>query len=114
MNWLLGILVVPIILLTIFINYIRKSSFSIGNSILWASIFLLSFILLLYPAIIDKLSKLLGIYYPPSALFLCSILFLFIITLKQEKTITKIERKIKKISQYTALNENKLRNSEKN
>ena len=71
-------LLIPIfggIIFFLFINLIRKSHFSIERSFLWIFAGTAILLITIVPDIVDNFSKWLGIYYPPSVLFLCSILF---------------------------------------
>lgn len=75
------------------------------NSIVWLSGSTLILIIAANPELLDRLANYLHISYPPSLLFLLSILILLVIVLYQSIQISEINEKIKKISQHIAIEE---------
>tara|TARA_B100000945_G_scaffold309360_1_gene300120 strand:- start:794 stop:1165 length:372 start_codon:yes stop_codon:yes gene_type:complete len=96
------------IIFLMFINIIRNSRFSIERSFLWIFVGITILTITIFPSFIDKFSYFIGIYYPPSVLFLCSILFLLYIIFRQEQLMTNMDEKIKILAQSNALLENKI------
>tara|TARA_B100001250_G_scaffold188793_1_gene162215 strand:- start:2597 stop:2968 length:372 start_codon:yes stop_codon:yes gene_type:complete len=97
------------IIFLLFINIIRSSHFSIERSFLWLFVGIIILTITIFPNFIDKLSYFIGIYYPPSVLFLCSILFLLYIIFRQEQLMTNMDAQIKTLAQSNALLENKVK-----
>jgi hypothetical protein len=90
---------------TIVIYLIIKHKISERSSVIWLGG---SFIILLFAGeykIVDKLALWLRIDYPPSLIFLLSSLILLLSNLYQSIQITKLNEKIKDLSQYLALKE---------
>ena len=74
------------------------------NSVVWLlgaiSILAISAI----PQIVDKIASALGIYYPPTLLFLVSTLVLLLCILYYSMQISTLQEKIKKLAQQDAVN----------
>jgi hypothetical protein len=89
----------------IVIRLIIKHKISERSSVIWLGG---SLIILLFAGeyqILDKVAKWLSIDYPPSLIFLLSTLVLLLSNLYQSIQITKLNIKIKDLSQYLALKE---------
>jgi hypothetical protein len=72
-------------------------------SIVWLSGSFLIFLLSGNPKLLDEMAALLGISYPPSLLFLLSTLVLLAIALYQSIQISRLNEKMKELTQYMAL-----------
>lgn len=94
----------------IVIRLIIKHKISERSSVIWLAG---SLIILLFAGeyhIVDKAAEWLNIDYPPSLLFLISTLILLLSNLYQSIQITKLNSKVKDLSQYLALKEEEDRN----
>lgn len=76
-------------------------------SILWLIGAVLILIIAGYPTLIDQVSLWLGIAYPPTLIFLLSTMVLLLLTLYQAIQISKLNSKVKDITQFLALQERK-------
>ena len=96
----------------LFISYVlakvKNDEFAEGKSILWITGAILILVLSLFPEILVRLSALLGVDYPPSLLFLFSILFLVFMTFQQDHDISLLTRNEKGLAQRVALLEQAL------
>lgn len=72
-------------------------------SLLWLSASALLLVLSLSRDILEYLSHAMGIYYPPSFLFLLAFLFLLLITLHFSVVLSGLSEKNKKLAQELAL-----------
>lgn len=103
-----------VILSLIFILYIfnkvKSKSFSEKDSMFWIAGGFLMIVLSLFPTLIDSISVSLGIYYPPSLLFLLSIIFVVFIILRQSQQISIMNERIKELAQDYSILEQKIRN----
>jgi len=79
-----------------------------AESLLWIFGSSIILVLSIFPKLIDRVAKVLGIYYPPSLLFLLSILILMLLLFRQSKQISFLNQKINELSQRAALLENKI------
>jgi len=85
------------------IELIRRGRLKERYALLWlfSSLFLL--IISLWRDILEGLSRLAGIYYSPSFLFLVAFLFLLLINLHVTVVISELSEKNKKLTQEIAL-----------
>ncbi len=74
------------------------------NSVVWLIGALSILGLSAVPQIVDKLAVALGIFYPPTLLFLVSTLVLLLCILYYSIQITALQEKIKKLAQQDAVN----------
>lgn len=105
MNWFFIILGL-ILILYIFISVI-KGKFDIVESIFWLMGSIIILILSIFPNIIVVLSKLIGIEYPPSLLFLLVAVFLLFINFRSTQKIASQKEKIMFLGQEIAILKNK-------
>jgi len=87
------------ILLTIIIglyviNEVRKKRFSIKESFFWVCGIFVMLILSIFPKSIDVIAEWLGISYPPSLLFIISIIFLLWMIFRNSKRISALQLQI--------------------
>ncbi len=91
------------LLLLIVVELIRRGRLKEKYSLLWL---LSGGILLIFSSsrdILEYVSRLLGIFYPPSLLFLVAFLFLLLITLHFSVVISGLSEKNKQLAQEVAL-----------
>ena len=87
----------------IVIELIRRGRLKERYSLLWLCASALLLILSLSREILEYLSHAMGIYYPPSLLFLLAFLFLLLITLHFSVVLSDLSDKNKKLAQELAL-----------
>jgi len=106
----------------IVIELIRRGRLKERYSLLWLCASALLLVLSLSRDVLEYLSHALGVYYPPSLLFLLAFLFLLLITLHFSVVLSGFSEKNKKLAQelallrqelQTALNAQAERNAEK-
>lgn len=87
----------------IVITLILKNKISERSSVIWLGGSLIILLMAGQHKILDRVAEFLNIAYPPSLLFLLSTLILLLCSLYQSIQISKLNSKIKDISQYLAL-----------
>lgn len=87
---------------------VNKNQFAETKSILWITGGILMLLLSLFPVIFTRLSTLLDVAYPPSLLFLLSILFVVFVTFRQDQEISLLSEQVKDLAQRNALLEKAL------
>ena len=87
---------------------VTRNQFSEGKSIFWIVGGVVMLILSLFPILFIKLSQLLGVAYPPSLLFLFSILFVVFVTFRQEEEISQLNERVKELAQRNAILETRI------
>lgn len=90
------------IVLILVVELIRRGRLKERYALLWL---LASCVLLILSTtkIIESVSQIIGIYYPPSALFLIAFLFLLLITLHFSVVISGLSEQNKRLAQEIAL-----------
>ncbi|HEY6012233.1 MAG TPA: DUF2304 domain-containing protein [Nitrospirota bacterium] len=98
-----------IFVMIVVVELIRQGRLKERYSLLWL---LAGAVLLLFSssrALLESISKLLGIYYAPSFLFLLAFVFLLLITLHFSVVISGLSEKNKQLAQELALLRQELR-----
>jgi len=89
--------------LIVIIELIRRGRLKEKYSLLWLFAGTILLILSLSRSLLEYVSSLVGIYYPPSFLFLLAFLFLLLITLHFSSVISGLSEKNKQLAQELAL-----------
>lgn len=87
----------------IVINLLLKKRISEKNSIIWFTMSIFIFILSAFPGLIDFAAGILGIDYPPTLLFLLSILLIFYMVLSHYIQLSSLNMQLKEITQQVAI-----------
>ncbi len=85
------------------IDLIRRGRLKERYSLLWLCASVILFVLSLSRRLLEQLSSLLGIHYPPSLLFLVAFIFLLLITMHFSAVISVLSEKNKQLAQELAL-----------
>jgi hypothetical protein len=75
------------------------------NSLVWLTGAILIMIISLNPDLLDWVARQVGVDYPPSLLFLFSILVLLVIVLNQSIQISMLNEKVKVLAQHISINQ---------
>ncbi len=105
---------VNITILVVVIELIRRSHLKERYSLIWLAA---SIVLIVFSSSRDLLatiSKMAGIYYPPSFLFLLSTAFLLVLLLHFSTVISMLNEKNTRLAQELGLLKTRLKNLEKN
>ena len=87
---------------------VKRNQFSIELSVFWMLVGFIIFILSVFPKFLDIISRWLGIYYPPSVLFLISTMLLLFVIFRQEQMLSKLNENLKNLAQSNALLEDRI------
>lgn len=90
-------------LLFLVLELIRRGSLKERYSLLWLFSGIVLLVLSSSRSLLEFFSHLLGIYYPPSLLFLIAFVFLLLITLHFSAVISGLSEKNKRLAQEIAL-----------
>ena len=82
---------------------VKRNEFAEGKSIFWIAGGLTMLGLAIFPVILVKFSFFLGIAYPPSLLFLLSIVFVVFVSFRQDQEISQMSERVKELAQRNAL-----------
>jgi len=91
------------------IHFVRDKKLDERHALLWV---LSGFVMLAAPLLIpsiDRLSRAIGIDYPPAFIFLLAFFALFLIILQYSVTLTRLSKQNRKLAERLAIVENDLR-----
>lgn len=92
-----------ILLLLFVLELVRKGMLKERYSILWITASLVLLVLSLWKDLLDRIAKMVGIFYSPSLLFLVAFIFLLLIVLHFSIVISIMRDKNKKLAQEIGL-----------
>lgn len=102
--------VVGILFIIYVFKKVKRNQFAEEKSIFWIAGGICMLCLAIFPVIFIKLSLLLGIAYPPSLLFLLSIIFVVFVSFRQDQEISLLSERVKELAQRNALLEHTVNN----
>jgi hypothetical protein len=100
--------VAAFVLLVIILELIRSRRLQERYAFLWLATAVTMLVLALWRSGLDQLSDLVGIAYPPSALFVLAALFILAVLLHYSTVISRLSEQNKILAQRLALLENRL------
>ncbi len=92
-----------VVLLGIIVYLIKTKKLRVQYSLLWLLTGFLLLVFSIWRGLLDKISAIVGIYYPPSMLFLVGFLFLLMILLRFSVILSEQFERTKKIAQEISL-----------
>ena len=102
-----------IFLLGLILEMVRRRQVAENYALLWLLTAVALLILSLWRELLDVLASLMGIFYPPAALFVIGFGFFLLIMLQFSVIITKLSRKNKDLAQHVGILNWKLNEQEK-
>ena len=102
-----------LVLLFNILNAVRMKKLNIRYAVLWISTCVLMLIFSLWRQLIDIIAAAIGIYYPPSVLFLLIFIFLLIIVFHFSVVISQLSDRERKLAQQVAILEERLKGTGK-
>jgi hypothetical protein len=101
-----------LVLLFNVLNAIRSEKLKIRYAVLWISTCALMLIFSFWKRLIDVIAAAIGIYYPPSVLFLAIFVLLLIIVFHFSVVISQLSERERKLAQQIAVLEERIRESD--
>lgn len=102
-----------VFLLGLILEMVRRRQVAENYALLWLLTAVALFILSLWRELLDILASLMGIFYPPAALFVIGFGFFLLILLQFSVIITQLNRKNKALAQQVGILNWKLNEQEK-
>jgi len=99
----LTISILGLIFVGVVLYLLVKKKINERNSLMWIAGSLAIMAVCLMPDILEKMAQFLGIDYPPSLLFLVSILIMFLLILYQSIQISLLQDKCRELAQNLAI-----------
>ncbi|HEX2907041.1 MAG TPA: DUF2304 domain-containing protein [Phototrophicaceae bacterium] len=85
------------------LELVRRRKLREEYSLLWLATAVVLIVLSLSRPLLDVLANLVGIFYPPSALFLVAVVFILVILLHFSTVLTRLAQENKETAQQIAL-----------
>ena len=101
-------LVMTLGLLTVVVELVRRRRLDERYALLWLATTIVVVILAGWPSALNQLAKAVGIYYPPSALFVLASVFFLALLLHFSVVMTRLSRANVRLTQAVALLEERL------
>ena len=101
-----------LVLLLVVFELIRKGKLAEEYSLLWIATGAVLLVLSLWRGILHFFAKMVGVYYPPSALFLVGFGFMLLLILHFSIVLSRLTRNNRTLAQTVALLERKLEERE--
>ena len=90
-------------------NAVRMKELKIRYAVLWIFTCILMLIFSFWRQLIDMIAAAIGIYYPPSVLFLAIFIFLLIIVFHFSVVISQLSERERKLAQQIAILEERVK-----
>lgn len=103
LNFQIIAIILSIILLLFVLEFVRKGVLKEKYSLLWLTASFVLLLLSLWKGLLDRIAALVGIFYPPSFLFLVAFIFLLLIVLHFSIVISIMSEKNKRLAQEVGL-----------
>ena len=104
--------IIDLIFLVTIINLLKKKRLNIRNTLTWLFATLAILIAALFPEIITKLTKIVGIVEPVNMVFVLEALFVLIILLSLTVIVSHLTERVYKLTQTMAILEKRIRDLE--
>jgi hypothetical protein len=104
--------IAAVILLLVIFELIRSRRLQERYALLWLLTGLVIFVLAVWRGLLSKFADLVGIAYPPSALFVLASFFILVVLLHYSTVISKLSEQNTALAQRLALLENRLEEPE--
>jgi hypothetical protein len=93
----------PLLLFLVVLEMVRRRRLREDYSLLWLGTFGVLVILSLFRGLLDDIAGLMGIFYPPTALFVIGFGMVLLVLLQFSSVITKLAQENKQAAQHIAL-----------
>jgi hypothetical protein len=104
--------IAALILLLVIFELIRSRRLQERYALLWLLTGLVIFVLAIWRGLLGQVSDLVGIAYPPSALFILAAFFILMVLLHYSTVISRLSEQNTILAQRLAILENRLREAE--
>ncbi len=103
MNIQILAIIVSVVLFLVVIDLIRRGRLKERYSIVWLAASAVIFLLSIWRGLLEGISLWLGVFYPPSLLFLIAFFFLLLIVLHFSVVLSRIYNENKRLAQEIGL-----------
>ncbi len=100
-------------LLVLILELVRRGKLAERYSLLWIATGAVLLVFSLWRGLLDRFAAAVGIFYPPSALFLVGLVFILLLILHFSVIVSRLARKNRRLAQRLALLDERIREMEK-
>ena len=100
-------------LLLLILELVRRGKLAERYSLLWIATGGVLLLLSLWRGLLDRFAATVGIFYPPSALFLVGMIFILLLILHFSVIVSRLSRKNRSLAQRVALLDEQIREMER-
>lgn len=101
-----------LVYLVILFNLIKRKKYELKYTLIWMLLGFTMLILISFPSILEYVSYLIGVSLPINTLFILGIFFSLFISMCITAIVSSLTTKVKKIAQYVAILEKRVRELE--
>lgn len=103
---------ISVIIFVIVIELIRRNHLKERYSLIWLATAIVLIIFSVWRSLLDVIAGAIGIYYPPSLLFLLAIGFLILLLLNHSVAVSSLTKKNERLAQELGILKTRLKNVE--
>lgn len=95
--------IVTVFVLVLIIRFVRRRELRAKYAFLWLSVGLTMVVLAISPALLNRVSLALGIFYPPTTLFLAAIILLLLVSVHVSWELSRLEERTRTLAEELAI-----------
>lgn len=95
--------IVTVFVLILIIRFVRRRELRAKYAFLWLSVGLTMVVLAISPTLLNKVSLWLGVFYPPTTLFLAAIILLLLIAVHVSWELSRLEERTRTLAEELAI-----------
>ena len=95
--------IVTVVTLLLMVRFVRRRELRAKYAFLWLSVGLAMVVLAVSPALLNRVSLWLGIFYPPTTLFLAAIILLILVSVHVSWELSRLEERTRTLAEEVAI-----------
>lgn len=95
--------VVTLFVLVLILRFVRRRELRAKYAFLWLSVGLTMVVLAISPALLNRVSLWLGVFYPPTTLFLAAIILLLLVAVHVSWELSRLEERTRTLAEELAI-----------
>lgn len=97
------ITVCAVVMLGFIFWMLRRGSMRSRYALLWTAVAVLLGVLVIFPGLLDRVSRWVGIYYSPALFLLAAVGFVFIVLIEFSRELTRLDERTRTLAEEIAL-----------
>lgn len=95
--------IVTVFVLVLIVRFVRRRELRAKYAFLWLSVGLTMVVLAISPALLNRVSLWLGVFYPPTTLFLAAIILLLLVSVHVSWELSRLEERTRTLAEELAI-----------